>query len=177
MLRPPPMSTLFPCTALFRSAAARLALVAAGLVLALVLDVPDGGEMTLVLGLGALPWSLLVLVAALRDPELTLNPVVGVVDLALLVALEAVAPDSYGAVRFIALFLIAVHSHLQGERRGLAVASIGVAAIVAGTLIRGEAPAMDGLLALYETLFGLSALATAVVVGRLRTSESASRLR
>ena len=46
-----------------------------------------------------------------------------------------------------------------------------------GSAVRGDAPFDSDLLAFYEAVFVLSALATAVVVGLLRTSESASRLR
>jgi signal transduction histidine kinase len=106
-----------------------------------------------------------------------LHPIVALGDLALLVLIEAVAPASYAAVRFIALFLVAVHGHFQGERVGLVVAALGAAAIVVATAIRGDAPMSGGLLAFSETVFALAALATGMVVGRLRTSESASRLR
>ena len=46
-----------------------------------------------------------------------------------------------------------------------------------GSALRGDAPFDSDVLAFYEAVFILSALATAVVVGLLRTSESASRLR
>ena len=87
------------------------------------------------------------------------------------------APDTVGAVRLTALFLIAAHAHFQGERRGLAIAAIGSTVLVLGSALRGDAPIDSELLVFYETVFVLSALATAVVVGLLRTSESASRLR
>jgi signal transduction histidine kinase len=97
-------------------------------------------------------------------------------DFALLVLLQTVAPDSYAAVRFAALFLIAVHAHFQGELRGMAVGVLGSAALVIPGVIRGEGPTEGGLLAFYETVFVLVSLATAYLIGRLRTSESASRL-
>jgi two-component system NarL family sensor kinase len=49
--------------------------------------------------------------------------------------------------------------------------------LIAGSAIRGDAPVDSDLLAFYEAVFFLSALATAGVVGLLRTSESTSRLR
>jgi two-component system NarL family sensor kinase len=73
--------------------------------------------------------------------------------------------------------MIAAHAHFQGEQRGLAIAGIGAVALVAGSLIRGDAPFDTDLLAWYEAVFVLSALATATVVGLLRSAESASRLR
>jgi two-component system, NarL family, sensor kinase len=54
---------------------------------------------------------------------------------------------------------------------------LGAAVLVAGVAIRGDAPVESDLLIFYEVVFFLSALATSVVVGLLRTSESASRLR
>ena len=39
----------------------------------------------------------------------------------MLTAIEVVAPEIYGAVRFMALFFLAVHAHFQGERIGLLV--------------------------------------------------------
>ena len=68
-----------------------------------------------------MPWAVLVLAIALIEPETALNPMVALGDFALLVLLQTVAPDSYAAVRFAALFLIAVHAHFQGELRGMAV--------------------------------------------------------
>jgi two-component system NarL family sensor kinase len=106
-----------------------------------------------------------------------LTPAVAAVDLGLLLVLELAAPDTLGGVRLAALFLIAAHAHFQGEQRGLMVGAIGATALIAGSAIRGDAPFDSDLLAFYEAVFLLSALATAVVVGLLRTSESASRLR
>jgi two-component system NarL family sensor kinase len=154
----------------------RLALTALATTALLILSVPDRGEMLLVLGAGALPWTLLVLAIAALEPKTALNPVVAVGDFALLLLLETVAPDSYAAVRFAALFLIAVHAHFQGELRGLAVAGLGSAALVVPTAVQGDGPTEGGLLAFYETVFILVSLATAALIGRLRTSESASRL-
>jgi two-component system NarL family sensor kinase len=82
-----------------------------------------------------------------------------------------------GGVRLVALFMIAAHAHFQGERRGLLIAACGSVALVVGSAIRGDAPFDSDVLVFYEAVFVLSALATAVVVGLLRTSESASRLR
>src|SRR6185295_17806197 len=90
---------------------------------------------------------------------------------------ELVAPHTIVGVRLAALFLIAAHAHFQGERRGLMIAAIGSVALVVGSAIRGDAPFNSDLQVFYESVFILSSLATSVVVGLLRTSESASRLR
>ena len=153
----------------------RVALALITLAVLVVLGFPYGGRGAAVVGLVLLPWSVLLVVLGRRRPELPLHPLVAPVDFAMLAALELVAPSTYAAVRFAALFLIAVHAHFQGERRGLALAAAGVAILVIPSAIRDGGPSGDQLL-LYETVFGLSACATAFMVGRLRTSESASRL-
>jgi two-component system NarL family sensor kinase len=118
-----------------------------------------------------------VLAVARSEPDRVTSPFVAAGDFALLLALELESPDTLGAVRLAALFFIAAHAHFQGERRGLAIAAIGSVVLVFGSVLRGDAPLSSGLLAFYESVFVLSALATSVVVGLLRTSESASRLR
>jgi signal transduction histidine kinase len=57
------------------------------------------------------------------------------------------------------------------------VAALGAAGIILPSVLREGGPADGGLLAFYETVFAMCALATGLVVGRLRTTESASRLR
>ncbi len=131
----------------------------------------------MVLGGLALPWTVAVFILARRRPELVVSPVIPIVDFALLVLLEVVAPETLGAVRLAALFLIAAHAHFQGERRGLAVAGLGSLSLVVATQIRGDEPVTGDVLVFNEIAFVLSALATGLVVGLLRTSESASRLR
>jgi two-component system, NarL family, sensor kinase len=157
-------------------AVARLVVALAALSAVAIVGFPYDGRAALVLAV-FVAWSAGVVLLARRDPDRALGPAVPAVDFALLLVLELVAPDTLGGVRLAALFLIAAHAHFQGERRGLMVAALGSAALVAGSAIRGDAPVGSDLLILYEVVFVLSALATAVVVGLLRTSESASRLR
>jgi signal transduction histidine kinase len=158
-------------------ALARVALATVALVALLALDVEFRWKGVAVVGGLVMPWTLAVLALARRRPAAALNPALAAGDFAVLVVLELVAPDTYAAVRFAALFLIAVHAHLQGERRGLAVAALGALVLVAAELGGGGGPANGALLAFYETLFILCALATGLLVGRVRTAESASRLR
>ena len=157
-------------------AAARLAVAVVALLAVLVSGFPSEGRAVALLAVFVL-WSAGVLAVARRTPERTLHPVVPAIDFALLLALELAVPETLGAVRLAALFLIAAHAHLQGERRGLMIAVPGSVALVIGSAIRGDAPVDSDVLVLYETLFLLSAVATALVVGLLRSSESASRLR
>jgi signal transduction histidine kinase len=154
----------------------RLALALITLAVLLALGMPYGGDAAAIAGFVLVPWSLALVVLGRRRPEFPLNPLVPLVDFAALAALELVAPNTYAAVRFAALFLIAVHAHFQGERWGVLLAVAGVAILVIPSAIRNGGPSGDTLL-LYETVFGLAACATAFMVGRLRTAESASRLR
>jgi len=157
-------------------AIARLAVAVVALAAVAVVDFPHQGAAAVVLGV-FVAWSAAVLVIARREPDRVVSPMVATGDFALLLALELVAPDALGTVRLVALFLIAAHAHFQGEQRGLAIAAIASTILVAGSALRGDSSFASAVLAFYEAVFILSALATAVVVGLLRTSESASRLR
>jgi two-component system NarL family sensor kinase len=158
-------------------AIARLAIVAAAFAALVVLGFPYGGEGAIVIGAAGLPWAVGCYVLARRAPHRTLSPLVPAGDLVILLAVELVAPATYGAVRTAALFLIAAHAHFQGEVRGVTIAAIGSTALVAGTAIRDDSPIPSDVRVLYETVFIVASLATGLVVGRLRTAESASRLR
>jgi len=158
-------------------AIARLAIVVAALLALVVLGFPYEGKAAAVIGGLGVPWAVWCLVTARREPELLLSPLVPAVDLLILLTLELVAPDTDGAVRAAALFLIAAHAHFQGEMRGVTIALLGSAALVTGSAVRGDTPVAGDLHAFYETVFVLSSLATGLVVGSLRTAESASRLR
>jgi two-component system, NarL family, sensor kinase len=158
-------------------AVARLAVVLAALVAIVVLGFPYNGRGAAVLGGFGLPWSVALVLLARRNPEAALHPLVAAGDAALLLGVELLVPEAYGATRFTALFVLAAHAHFQGERRGLAVALLGAAVLVTATALRGDTPLDGEVLAFYETVFVLSAAAAGVVVGRLRTAESASRLR
>jgi signal transduction histidine kinase len=157
-------------------ALARLALAVVAFMAVLIVGLPYGGRAMAVVGVFVL-WSAGLLLAARQDPARALHPLVPAVDFGLLLALELLVPDTLGGVRLAALFLIAAHSHFQGERRGVIIAVAGSLSLVVGSAIRGDAPVGSDVLAFYEAVFLLSSLATAVVVGLLRTSESASRLR
>jgi two-component system, NarL family, sensor kinase len=174
MLRRLPIESAQPLVVF---AVARLAVALAALAALLVLGLPyEGRGIAVVAGLG-LPWSLGLLLTARRNPEAVLNPLVAAGDIAVLIVIELVVPEAYGATRFTALFVLAAHAHFQGERRGLAIALAGSLALVAATVLRGDAPLDGEVLAFYEIVFVLSAGASGAVVGSLRTAESASRLR
>ena len=174
MMRRVPIESTAPVVVF---AIARLAVTITALVAVAVLGFPYDARAGAVLAAFVL-WSIGVLVVARRESELSaLHPIVPAVDFALLLAVGLVAPNTLVGVQLAALFLIAAHAHFQGERRGVMIAVLGSSALIAGTALRGDAPVDDDLLAFYEIVFFLSAVATSIVVGLLRTSESASRLR
>ena len=153
----------------------RVSMVVVTIAALLAFDVPNRDRL-LVLAVIALPLALGVAFLARRAPMVALNPGIALIDLAILAAAEAIAPASYAAVRFLALFLIAAHAHFQGEFRGVAIA---IAAVILLTPIAAasDGPVSGSLLAFYECLFAASALAAGVFMGRLRRAESADRMR
>jgi len=153
----------------------RLAVVIVALVAVAIVDFAHRDAAAIVLWVFA-AWSTGVLFLARRDPDRIVTPMVAAGDFALLLALELAAPDALGTVRLAALFLIAAHAHFQGEQRGVALAAIGSTVLVVGSALRGDSSFGSNMLT-FEAVFIVSAVATAVVVGLLRTSESASRLR
>lgn len=157
-------------------AVSRVTIVVVALVATAVLGFPYGGSAAVLLGGVLLPWSIAVFVLARRDADLARSPVVVAGDFAGLVAVEVVVPETLAAVRLAALFFIACHAHFEGARRGLAMAATASAALVIAAQLRGDEPVSGNVLALYEIVFVLATLATALVVGTLRTAESASRL-
>ena len=157
-------------------ALARLALAIVAFLAVVIVGFPTEGRAAAVLGLFVL-WSAGLLAMARRHPDRALHPLVPAVDFGLLLALELLVPEALGGVRIAALFLIAAHAHFQGERRGVIIAVAGSVSLVLGSTIRGDAPVESDVLGFYEAVFLLASLATALVVGILRTSESASRLR
>ncbi len=158
-------------------AAARLALAVTALLAALVLPFDGSGDTALALGLGFLPWSLAMLVLAVRHPAAAMNPLLTLGDLAALVAVDLAAPQASLAMQSAAVFLIAAHSHLQGQGRGLVLALTWSVVLVLASALRGNAGLDPDKVAFHDTVFVLAALSTGLVVGRLRTLESASRMR
>jgi signal transduction histidine kinase len=155
----------------------RLVLTVLSLVALLTFGLPYEGDAALVVGVVLLPWSILLLVLARRNGDLAMHWALAGGDFVALAVLEVVVPETYGIVRFAALFLVAVHANFQGERRGLALTAFAILILVLPAAVQNEGPAEGAELALYESVFGVAAIATAVMVGRLRTAESASRLR
>ena len=157
-------------------AAVRVALAVLALALVLALGLPYEGRLAAVIAGVAVPWSVFNLWLARRIPERALNPLIAAGDLAMLAVVEAVAPETYAAVRFIALFYLAVHAHFQGERLGVMIALFAAAVLAIPTLVSDSGPVEGDLLIVYEGAFVAAALGTVALVGGFRTAESASRL-
>ena len=155
----------------------QLGLTLISIALVIALGFPYSGRLTVVVAGVALPWSLANLALARRAPTLAVSPLVAIADVLMLVAIELVAPETYGAVRFMAIAFLAVHAHFQGERLGLAVAAFAVVGLVGVSVGTGGGEVQGRLLVFYEAVFACAALATAALVGGFRTAESASRLR
>ncbi|CAN5494433.1 hypothetical protein BH20ACT19_BH20ACT19_08320 [soil metagenome] len=156
---------------------ARLALALLTLALVTALGFPYSGRLAVVVAGLVLPWSLANVLLAQRSPRLALSPIVALGDVIVLAAIEAVAPETYGAVRFMAIAILAVHAHLQGERIGLLVATLAIAILLPLTALNGPEEIEGRLRVLYETMFAVALLAAVTLVGGFRTAESASRLR
>lgn len=158
-------------------AAVRLAVAVFALILIVALGLPHEGRLVAVIAGVAIPWSLFNLWLARHVPERAANPMIAVGDIAVLAVIEAVAPETYGAVRFMALFYLAVHAHFQGERLALLIALFAAAVLATPTLLSDSGPVDGDLLVFYEGAFIAAALGTVALVGGFRTAESASRLR
>jgi signal transduction histidine kinase len=154
----------------------RLILAVVGLASVLTFDIPHKAATAIVLASVAVPWSAGLLALAGRRPERAMSIGVALGDLVILGAIQVAEPLSYAGVRFVALFLIATHAYFLGEVRGLAIALAGVLVLVPAAAFLAVPPE-GGRLAFYETLFGISAIGCGLFVARLRTAESAARLR
>jgi signal transduction histidine kinase len=155
----------------------RVLLALLAVALSLALELPDRGALLALTAGVALPWTLAVLVAAVRRPAVALNGAVMLGDLLLLGALQLAAPVSFGAVRPVALFLIAVQAHLGGKRRGVTAALLAIALLVVPASIQGAGSVDTDIRILWEVAFAVSAVSTGIVAGRLQTAETASWLR
>ena len=99
-----PLESPEPIAALGRM---RLVVVATALLSELIFDVPHMGRLLLVTGLIALPWALFAFAVARRAPRAALSPLAPLADLVILAVAELAVPQSYVAVRVLAMFAIA----------------------------------------------------------------------
>jgi signal transduction histidine kinase len=157
---------------------ARLAITLLAFVVVAALGFPYEGRLSIVLLAVALPWGLFNLALARRRPDLALSPLIPAGDLVMLGVIETVVPETYGAIRFIALGFLAIHAHIQGEGIGVLVALFATIALVLPTAVLDGGGGIEGeQLVFYDAVFIGSALMTVALVGRFRTEESASRMR
>ena len=153
------------------------ALLAVAAILGLaILGFPYGGSASAVIAAVALPWSLFVLVVTRRSTEAGLNPLIALGDMAVLGLLVAVEPDMYVLAHFMALFFVAAHAHCQGTGWSLAIGAMPPLVLIPVSVM-ADIPVREGLLHVYEVMFAVACLSTAVLVGALREAESSARLR
>jgi signal transduction histidine kinase len=169
----PPIESMRPVVSF---AAIRLLLPVAALLASAILGFPFGGKLAAVLAAVALPWAALVFYIASKDPSRALTPWIAAGDLAVLAIILAVVPATWAAVQFVGLVFIGAHAHFQGPRRGILIAGIGAAVLIAVSVWR-PGPVTGDELAFYETVYAVSALAIAAIIGELRGIETAGRLR
>src|SRR5947208_12654221 len=99
-LRRLPLASQQPVVAF---AVARLAITVLAFAIVAALGFPFEGRLSIVLIAIAVPWGLFNVLLARRSPETALNPLIAAGDLVMLGAVETVVPETYGAIRFIAL--------------------------------------------------------------------------
>jgi signal transduction histidine kinase len=170
----PPIESMRPVVSF---AVVRLLLAAGALAAVVILGFPSGAALPLILALAAVPWAVVVLLIARRDPGSALTPFVACGDMVVIAATQLADPDLYAASHFVALVFIGAHAHFQGTRRGVLIAAVGAALMIGVTVARRPAQIDADELALYETVFAVCCLATAAVIGELRGIETAGRLR
>jgi signal transduction histidine kinase len=169
----PPIESPEP---IVKFAALRLFLTLTAIVALIATKFPFHGGLTAVVAAVGLPWAFGNLLLAQRQPELALNPLVAAGDLVVLTVVEIAAPETYGAVRFLALFFITAHAQFQGQSGGLLIALAGSALLVPIAAWRG-APVHGHMLTFYESLFVVCAFSAAVTAGNIRIAETTGRLR
>jgi two-component system NarL family sensor kinase len=154
----------------------RIVLAVVALAAVLIFPVPHRLALAILIVAVGVPWAAAVLYVSRRGTTLAYSPLVAVGDLAILAGAELISPDTYPAVRFLALFAVCAHAQIQGEERGLAIAVVASLVLVPIGVLEPHSFSGD-LIGFYETIFVLSAIAVGVFAGRLRTSESTGRLR
>lgn len=113
---------------------------------------------------------------ASREPIVAFAAIRLPIAVVALAAVEALAPATYGAVRFLALFLVAAHGRLQGLRQGMWAAA-GCVALLVPVAALSDGPVDGPLLALDESVFAVCAFASAWVGASFHTAKTAARLR
>ena len=169
----PPIESMRPVVSF---AIVRLVLPVSALLALAILGFPYRGVLAVMLVVVAIPWAAAILAIARTNPANALTPLVAAGDLTILATLEASVPATYGAIHFLGLIFIAAHAHFQGPRRGILIAALGAAALI-GVAVARKGPVPSDSLAFYETVFAVSALAIAAIIGELRGVETAGRLR
>jgi two-component system NarL family sensor kinase len=154
----------------------RVELALSGLLAAALLDFEHNGRLALLLLAIFLPIAFGILYLSQRSPEVALNPLVALLDLASLAVIMALVPASYAAVQFCALVLALAYPLVRGELRGALFAAVTVAVLVPVAFL-ADPPVGNDRLIFYELVFAVAAVTGAIFTGRIAASESLARRR
>ena len=172
----PPRTPLASREAVVGFAVIRALLGVAAVIALAMLGFPYEGKVTVVVVGVALPWSLFVLGVSRHSAEAGLNPLIVLGDMAVLGTLIAVEPELYVPAHFTALFFVAAHAHCQGASLSPFVGVLPPLVLIPVTFA-SDLPVSDNVLQLYEVIFAVACLSTALVVGAMREAESSARIR
>ena len=153
------------------------ALIAGAAVIVLaILGFPYEGDVTAAIAAVALPWAVFVLAVTRHSTEAGLNPLIVLGDMTMLGIIIAVEPELYVPAQFTALFFVAAHAHCQGAPLSAFVGVLPPLVLIPVTLA-ADVPVDDDVLHVYEVIFAVTCLSTAIVVGAMREAESSARIR
>ena len=137
------------------------------LVLVLMLGLPYEGRLLGVLAGVAVPWSLFNLWLARRAPERAMNPLIAAGDLAVLAAIEAVAPEHLRPRAVHGAVLPGRSRPLPGRAAGTDGRRFAVPVLGIPTAFIDDRPVEGTCWSFYEGAFAAAALGTVVAGGPL----------
>jgi signal transduction histidine kinase len=172
----PPRTPLASRDPIVGFAVIRALLAGAAVIVLAILGFPYEGDLTAAIAAVALPWAVFVLAVTRHSAEAGLNPLIILGDMTMLGTIIAVEPELYVPVQFTALFFVAAHAHCQGAPLSAFVGVLPPLVLIPVTFA-ADVPTDDDVLHLYEVIFAVACLSTAVVVGAMREAESSARIR
>jgi signal transduction histidine kinase len=137
---------------------------------------PYGGHVSELIAAIALPWAVFVLLVTRHSPEAGLNPLIMLGDMTMLGIVIAVEPELYAPAQFTALFFVAAHAHCQGASLSAFVGVLPPLVLIP-VIFAADVPVANDDLHVYEVIFAVACLSTAIVVGAMREAESSARIR
>ena len=153
------------------------ALLSVAAVIALaIFGFPYEGNVTAVVAAVALPWAVFVLAVTRHSTDAGLNPLIVLGDMTMLGILIAVEPELVRARAVHRALLRGRGAHCQGASLSAFVGVLPPLVLIPVTFA-ADVPVETELLHVYEVIFAVACLSTAVVVGAMREAESSARIR